>query len=44
MSRAAPSCVPDVHLVTLGTPALVEHGAPIPLRKTDLALLAYLAR
>lgn len=42
MSRAAPSCVPDVHLVTLGTPALVEHGAPIPLRKKDLALLAYL--
>lgn len=42
MSTAAPSCVPDVHLVTLGTPALVEHGAPIPLRKKDLALLVYL--
>jgi DNA-binding SARP family transcriptional activator len=42
MSNAAPSRVPDVHLVTLGTPALVEHGAPIPLRKKDLALLVYL--
>src|SRR5688500_16726335 len=42
MNQAAPTCVPGVHLVTLGTPALVEHGAPIPLRKKDLALLVYL--
>jgi DNA-binding SARP family transcriptional activator len=34
--------VPDPQLVTLGTPALVVHGAPIHLRKKDLALLVYL--
>ncbi|HEX2211349.1 MAG TPA: hypothetical protein VHG93_26935, partial [Longimicrobium sp.] len=28
--------------MTLGTPALLEHGTPIPLRKKDLALLVYL--
>ncbi|WP_420128415.1 AfsR/SARP family transcriptional regulator, partial [Longimicrobium sp.] len=42
MSNPAPSDPPDVHLVTLGTPALVQHGAPIQLRKKDLALLVYL--
>lgn len=42
MSNTAPSRAPDVHLVTLGTPALVEDGAPIPLRRKDLALLVYL--
>lgn len=42
MSNPTPSCVPHVQLVTLGTPALVEHGTPIPLRKKDLALLVYL--
>jgi DNA-binding SARP family transcriptional activator len=42
MNNPAPSCVPDVHLVTLGTPALVGNGTPIPLRKKDLALLVYL--
>lgn len=42
MNNPAPACLSDVHLVTLGTPALVRDGAPIPLRKKDLALLAYL--
>ncbi|HEV3049326.1 MAG TPA: BTAD domain-containing putative transcriptional regulator, partial [Longimicrobium sp.] len=28
--------------MTLGTPALVEHGTPIQLRRKDLALLVYL--
>jgi DNA-binding SARP family transcriptional activator len=42
MNNPAPSCVADVHLVTLGTPALVGNGTPIPLRKKDLALLVYL--
>ncbi|HYR08431.1 MAG TPA: BTAD domain-containing putative transcriptional regulator [Longimicrobium sp.] len=42
MNNPAPSCVPHVHLVTLGTPALVGNGTPIPLRKKDLALLVYL--
>lgn len=42
MNNPSPSCVPHVHLVTLGTPALVEHGSAIPLRKKDLALLVYL--
>lgn len=42
MNNPAPSFPPEVHLVTLGTPALVEHGAPIQLRKKDLALLVYL--
>lgn len=42
MSKAAPPCDLEVYLVTLGTPALVERGAPIPLRKKDLALLVYL--
>lgn len=42
MNNPAHSTPPDVHLVTLGTPALVEHCAPIPLRKKDLALLVYL--
>jgi DNA-binding SARP family transcriptional activator len=34
--------LPDAQLVTLGTPALVRDGTPIPLRKKDLALLVYL--
>ncbi|HEX6369286.1 MAG TPA: BTAD domain-containing putative transcriptional regulator [Longimicrobium sp.] len=42
MNNPAPFCAPGVHLVTLGTPALVEHGTAIPLRKKDLALLVYL--
>lgn len=42
MNNPAPSFPPEVHLVTLGTPALVAHGAPIQLRKKDLALLVYL--
>ncbi|HEU4884618.1 MAG TPA: BTAD domain-containing putative transcriptional regulator [Longimicrobium sp.] len=42
MNSPALSCITAVHLVTLGTPALVRDGTPIPLRKKDLALLAYL--
>lgn len=42
MNTTAPPSAPEVHLVTLGTPALVGHGAPIPLRRKDLALLVYL--
>lgn len=42
MKSPSPSRAPGLLLVTLGTPALVGHGAPIPLRKKDLALLVYL--
>jgi DNA-binding SARP family transcriptional activator len=42
MNNPASECVPDVQLVTLGTPALVRDGTPIPLRRKDLALLVYL--
>ncbi|WP_420130020.1 AfsR/SARP family transcriptional regulator [Longimicrobium sp.] len=42
MSHLPPPGAPGFHLVTLGTPALVEHGSPIQLRKKDLALLVYL--
>jgi DNA-binding SARP family transcriptional activator len=42
MSHSPPPGAPGLHLVTLGTPALVEHGNPIQLRKKDLALLVYL--
>lgn len=42
MSSSIHSRAPGLHLVTLGTPALVEHGIPIHLRKKDLALLVYL--
>jgi DNA-binding SARP family transcriptional activator len=42
MNNPRSSCAPDVHLVTLGTPALVRNGTAIPLRKKDLALLVYL--
>lgn len=42
MSHSPPSGAPGFYLVTLGTPALVEHGTPIQLRKKDLALLVYL--
>jgi DNA-binding SARP family transcriptional activator len=42
MSHSPSSGAPGFYLVTLGTPALVEHGTPIQLRKKDLALLVYL--
>jgi DNA-binding SARP family transcriptional activator len=42
MSHLPPQGAPGFYLVTLGTPALVEHGTPIQLRKKDLALLVYL--
>lgn len=42
MNSSPQSRVPGLLLVTLGTPALVEHGTPIRLRKKDLALLVYL--
>lgn len=42
MNDASPSCAPGLHLVTLGTAALVRDGTPIRLRKKDLALLVYL--
>jgi DNA-binding SARP family transcriptional activator len=42
MKTSSPPCALDLQLVTLGTPALVRHGTPIPLRRKDLALLVYL--
>jgi DNA-binding SARP family transcriptional activator len=42
MTSSPQSRVPGLFLVTLGTPALLEHGSPIRLRKKDLALLVYL--
>lgn len=42
MRTSIPSRAPGLHLVTLGTAALVGNGIPIPLRKKDLALLVYL--
>lgn len=42
MTNSSACRVPGLLLVTLGTPALLEHGTPIRLRKKDLALLVYL--
>ncbi|HEX2077934.1 MAG TPA: BTAD domain-containing putative transcriptional regulator [Longimicrobium sp.] len=42
MKTASPDCPSELFLVTLGTPALVARGTPVPLRKKDLALLVYL--
>jgi DNA-binding SARP family transcriptional activator len=42
MKTAPRACLSDLVLVTLGTPALLACGTPVPLRKKDLALLVYL--
>lgn len=42
MKTAPPAQPSDLSLVTLGTPALLARGTPVPLRRKDLALLVYL--